>query len=204
MKRQLIIFIICCLAITACTSQADKSPSQLAPTTVATFLPIPPTIPVNSNEDISVAAERAMNIQSIVLVYNERNQELKTINLSNTVLVKKNLADYVLESYSKANQIYVAVSIPVSFQISKYDITQVLETAPAYSAEDLASPAAVFRDLPTELSPFGEPETEGEPCDQSISGQLTITNKQPLQGNFQFMCQFQDGHSASIAGTFSQ
>ncbi len=200
MKQRWGIYLIFVLAMTGC---ASNTKTQSTASVVPTFIPIPPTISVHSNEDISEAANVALSIQSIISVYNERNHEFKTINLSNAVIIKQKFG-YMLASYSKSKQIFVVVSFPSNFQVFKYAITQVLNTYPAYSVTDPSLSAAVFRDLPTELSSYGEPETEGEACDQSVSGQLTITNKQPLQGNFQFRCQFQDGRWASVAGTFSQ
>lgn len=206
MKRIALLIIFTILnVITGCTNQQVFTNQGTPPTTVPTFIPVPTTtfLP-QSTEDVSVAANRPENIQSIAAFYNGQIQNVRTIRFADAYLVKKNLAGYVLINYSKQDQIYIAVSVPVTFEIGQYDITQPLKTYPSYSATDVSLPAAIFRSIPAELSAFGEPETEGEACDQFVSGLLSITNKKPLQGYYQFRCMFQNGQRVSVAGKFSQ
>lgn len=154
------------------------------------------------NDDMELARDKMLPLQSIISIYDEHTQLARTITFNAPVLGQMGRNHYVIINSNKSEQVFVAVSFPREFSVQQYEITQIVDVN--YQVHDPSFSGSIFRALPSELTPYIEAETSGEPCNQATFGQLTITSEQPVQGNFQFNCQFEDGFYASLAGVFSQ
>jgi len=205
MKREIFAFIFSLVSVLSGCANLSPSATPTPATQLSTLIPIPTaTFLPPSGYDLALGENFVIDMQSVVTIYNGHKQISQTIRLQDATLTRGSLAGYILGIYSESHQVYVVVSLPINFQIRTYNMTQALETYPAYSAPDPSKASAIFRDLPAELSAFGEPETEGESCNQFVFGHVTLTSTRPLQGNFQFNCQFEDGVLSAVSGVFSQ